>query len=81
VLMLPETPARSALQMAERVRAHIASHRFNGGVGADIYLTASFGVASFPEHATEAEKLIELADSAMYEAKQRKKNNVRLTAS
>jgi diguanylate cyclase (GGDEF)-like protein len=81
VLMLPETPARSAVQMAERVRTHIASHRFNGGVGADIYLTASFGVASFPEHATEAEKLIELADAAMYEAKQRKKNNVRLTAS
>ncbi|HKP86768.1 MAG TPA: GGDEF domain-containing protein [Blastocatellia bacterium] len=81
VLMLPETPARSALQMAERVRTHIATHRFNGGVGADIYLTASFGVASFPEHATEAEKLIELADAAMYEAKQRKKNNVRLTAS
>ena len=81
VLMLPETPARSALQMAERVRAHIASHRFTGGVSADIYLTASFGVASFPEHATEAEKLIELSDAAMYEAKQRKKNNVRLAAS
>lgn len=81
VLMLPETPARSALQMAERVRTQIAAHRFTGGVSADIYLTASFGVASFPEHATEAEKLIELADAAMYEAKQRKKNNVRLAAS
>jgi diguanylate cyclase (GGDEF)-like protein len=81
VLMLPETPARRALQMAERVRSQIASHRFNGGVGADIYLTASFGVASFPEHATEAEKLIELADAAMYEAKQRNKNNVRIAAS
>ena len=81
VLMLPETPARRAVQMAERVRSQIASHRFNGGVGADIYLTASFGVASFPEHATEAEKLIELADAAMYEAKQRNKNNVRIAAS
>lgn len=81
VLMLPETPARSALQMAERVRTQIAAHRFTGGVSADIYLTASFGVASFPEHATEAEKLIELSDAAMYEAKQRKKNNVRLAAS
>jgi diguanylate cyclase len=67
--------------MAERVRSHIASARFTGGVGADIYLTASFGVASFPEHATEAERLIELADAAMYEAKQRRKNNVRLAAS
>ena len=81
VLMLPETPAKRALQMAERVRQRIAGHRFKGGVGADIYLTASFGVASFPEHATQAEKLIELADAAMYEAKQRNKNNVRLAAS
>jgi diguanylate cyclase (GGDEF)-like protein len=81
VLMLPETPAKRALQMAERVRQRIAAHRFKGGVGADIYLTASFGVASFPEHATQSEKLIELADAAMYEAKQRDKNNVRLAAS
>jgi diguanylate cyclase (GGDEF)-like protein len=81
VLMLPETSAKRALQMAERVRQRIAGHRFKGGVGADIYLTASFGVASFPEHATQAEKLIELADAAMYEAKQRDKNNVRLAAS
>ena len=61
VLMLPETPAERALQVAERVRSQIAGHRFTGGVGAEIYLTASFGVASFPEHAAEAEKLIELA--------------------
>lgn len=81
VIMLPETSARRAVQMAERVRSQIASHRFDGGVGADIYLTASFGVASFPEHATESEKLIELADAAMYEAKQRNKNNVRLANS
>lgn len=80
VLMLPETGAKAALQMAERVRTHISSHRFSGGVGASIHLTASFGVASFPEHAAEVEKLIELADAAMYEAKERNKNNVRLAA-
>jgi diguanylate cyclase (GGDEF)-like protein len=80
VLMLPETGAKAALQMAERVRTHISSHRFSGGVGASIHLTASFGVASFPEHGGEAEKLIELADAAMYEAKERNKNNVRLAA-
>ncbi|HSF25439.1 MAG TPA: sensor domain-containing diguanylate cyclase [Blastocatellia bacterium] len=80
VLMLPETGAKAALQMAERVRAHINSYRFSGGIGATIHLTASFGVASFPEHAAEVEKLIELADSAMYEAKEQNKNNVRLAA-
>jgi diguanylate cyclase (GGDEF)-like protein len=81
VLMLPETNARRAVQMAERVRTRIANHRFTGGVGADIRLTASFGVASFPDHATEAESLIELADAAMYEAKQHSKNTVRTAAS
>ncbi|MFY9571489.1 MAG: GGDEF domain-containing protein, partial [Blastocatellia bacterium] len=81
VLMLPETTAKRALQMAERVRLRIVGHRFRGGVGAEIHLTASFGVASFPEHANHAEKLIELADAAMYEAKQRDKNNVKLAAS
>ena len=80
VIMLPETSAQQATQMAERVREEIAGHRFNGGVGADIYLTASFGVASFPEHATESEKLIELADAAMYEAKISRKNSVRVAA-
>ncbi len=78
VLMLPETPARQAIQVAERVRSQIEAHKFTGGIGADIHLTASFGIASFPDHATGAEKLIELADGAMYEAKQQDKNSVRL---
>lgn len=80
VLMLPETASPSAMQMAERVRARIAAHRFTGGVGAEIHLTASFGVASYPEHAMIAEKLIELADAAMYEAKQHKKDSVHVAA-
>jgi len=81
VIVLPETSARSALEVTERVRTQLADHRFDGGIGATIRLTASFGVASFPDHATEAEKLIELADAAMYEAKQRQKNTVRVAIS
>jgi diguanylate cyclase (GGDEF)-like protein len=81
IMMLPETPAKQALEAAERVRAQISNHRFSGGLGADISITASFGVASFPEHAGEAGKLIELADAAMYEAKQREKNSVRMATS
>lgn len=81
VIVLPETSARSALEVTERVRTQLANNRFDGGIGATIHLTASFGVASFPDHATEAEKLIELADAAMYEAKQRQKNTVRVAIS
>lgn len=81
VIVLPETSARSALEVTERVRTQLANNRFDGGIGATIHLTASFGVASFPDHATEAERLIELADAAMYEAKQRQKNTVRVAIS
>lgn len=78
VLMLPESASPSAMQMAERVRAQIAGHCFTGGVAAAIHLTASFGVASYPEHAQTAERLIELADAAMYEAKQGRKDSVQV---
>jgi diguanylate cyclase (GGDEF)-like protein len=81
VIVLPETSARSALEVTERVRTQLANNRFDGGIGATIHLTASFGVASFPDHASEAERLIELADAAMYEAKQRQKNTVRVAIS
>ncbi|MFL6214930.1 MAG: diguanylate cyclase [Blastocatellia bacterium] len=81
VMMLPESASASAMQMAERVRAQIAGNCFSGGVGAHIHLTASFGVASYPEHAQTAERLIELADAAMYEAKQRRKDSVQVATS
>ena len=58
-----------------------AARGLTGGVGAQIHLTASFGVASYPEHAMIAEKLIELADAAMYEAKQHTKDSVQVAAS
>jgi diguanylate cyclase (GGDEF)-like protein len=80
VIMMPETTASRAIEAAERVRARICGHRFHSSASPGISITASFGVASFPEHATGAEKLIELADAAMYEAKQRNKNNVRVAA-
>ncbi len=33
-------------------------------------LTASFGVATYPDHATDAEILLDLADRALYVAKE-----------
>ena len=78
--MLPETSAKRALQMAERVRLRIAAHRFKGGVGADIYLTAS-SVLRVSPNIRRPRSSSSSADAAMYEAKQRDKNNVKLAAS
>ena len=43
-----------------------------------LFVSASIGVALFPEHGTTAETLIKNADSAMYLAKETGKNNVEL---
>ena len=43
-----------------------------------LFVSASIGVALFPEHGTTAESLIKSADSAMYLAKETGKNSVEL---
>ncbi|HEX8283661.1 MAG TPA: GGDEF domain-containing protein [Pyrinomonadaceae bacterium] len=80
VVVLPETDLDMGLRVAERVRERIAAHAFNGGRGLRLRLTASFGVASFPEHAQSPQQLVARADAAMYEAKASRKNCVRHAA-
>jgi len=43
-------------------------------------ITASFGVASFPQHAQDHGEVIALADRALYEAKRRGRNQVRIAS-
>lgn len=80
VIILPETAAEQATRVAERVRARIAGHVFTGGRGLRLRLTASFGVASFPQHAQSPQQLLACADAAMYEAKAARKDCVRVAA-
>jgi len=77
VIVLPDTATELAGSVAERIREKIARHEFNGGRRLKLALTASFGVAAFPEHASSPQQLIATADSAMYEAKAAKKDCVR----
>jgi diguanylate cyclase (GGDEF)-like protein len=81
VIILPESGVEQALLVAERVREKIERHQFNGGRSLHLRLTASFGVAAFPQHAQSPQQLIARADSAMYEAKAANKNCIRLAAS
>jgi len=78
-IVLPETGAERAFITAERVRQRVAAHDFHGGSQHTFHLTASFGIASYPECPAElAADLLEKADLAMYEAKAAHKNNVKL---
>jgi len=76
LLILPDARLEDALQVAERTRAKIERHQFNGGRRLKISLTASLGVATFPQHALSPQQLIACADRAMYHAKAANKNCV-----
>ena len=78
LLVLPDARLEDAIQVAERTRAKIERQRFNGGRRLKISLTASLGVAAFPQHALSPQQLIACADRAMYHAKAANKNCVRV---
>jgi len=77
VIVLPDTATELAGAVAERIRQKIGRHRFTGGRRLELTLSASFGVAAFPQHASSPQQLIACADTAMYEAKAANKNCVR----
>lgn len=75
VLALVETPKRTALTVAERIRRTIAEHTFQNN---DVVLpvTISIGVGSFPDDADNREHVIACADQALYHAKESGRNRV-----
>lgn len=69
-LVLPNTDTVGAREAAERIRQAIRDHVFLGREGKFIRLTASIGVATYPDDAQSREELIEQADRAMYRGKE-----------
>jgi diguanylate cyclase (GGDEF)-like protein len=80
VIVLPDTGKDLAGVVAERIREKISQYSFTGGRRLKLSLTASFGLATFPIHASSPQQLIACADTAMYEAKAANKNCVRISA-
>ena len=75
-LILPETGTDSAARRAEDIRVAISGlHLIHAGrpLGR---ITASFGVALFPNHALDADDLLRVADVALYAAKGAGRNRV-----
>ncbi|MBM2839459.1 MAG: response regulator receiver modulated diguanylate cyclase [Deltaproteobacteria bacterium] len=75
-ILLIETPPTGAMIIADRIRASIEGRNFLSEEGMAIKLTATLGIASFPEHAMDKETLTLLADKAMYKGKAASRNVV-----
>jgi diguanylate cyclase (GGDEF)-like protein len=73
-VVLPDTALEGAEELALDLRRAIAQLDIRPPGGRPIRLTASIGVASFPECAPGREALIDTADRALYEAKRTGKN-------
>ena len=76
VIILPQADTEGALLVAERLRKRIAETDIPG-YGPT---TASFGLATFPAHASSRDLLVVAADRALYESKNSGRNRVSLPA-
>jgi len=74
-VLCEETDSRGAQLLAERVREELAGAELQTELG-PLRVTASLGVATFPDHASTAPDLFAQGDKALYEAKHRGRNRV-----
>jgi diguanylate cyclase (GGDEF)-like protein len=80
-VVLPETGPDGAMAVARRLRERIAKRQFLADEGLCLHLTASVGVATFPDIAASPENLMRAADQAMYRVKERGKDGIEVAAS
>ncbi|MEF9437710.1 MAG: sensor domain-containing diguanylate cyclase, partial [Candidatus Mariimomonas ferrooxydans] len=76
VIVLPQTFLKAGFHVAERLRKKVEKHVFLRHEGYSLGITASFGVASYPENAKSKEELFKIADETMYKGKFSTKNTV-----
>jgi len=75
VVMLPDTPVRGALEVAERIRHAIEQMPFTTEAGR-VPCTVSIGVSCYPEDGRSIDALLARADRGLYLAKDGGRNRV-----
>ena len=69
IVVLPGMSQAQALNKASEIRSRIKETIYVLDQGTTVLLRASFGVATFPHHATDANGLIAVADQALFAVK------------
>lgn len=75
-ILVINAPLQNALIAAERIRAAVANMQLTSFDGFEFSFTVSIGVAEQPKENYSEEHLINLADAALYQAKQSGRNCV-----
>jgi len=78
IILLPKTDRRGAAIAAEKLREVICNEVFDGATDSqpDGRITLSLGTSTYPEDTADTDLLLELADQALYRAKQTGRNRV-----
>ena len=76
VVVLPGYDKDQAVRMLEELRARMKATVYLTSAGLNVNLSASFGVATFPEDAEDREGLLALADRALFRIKQQEKGAI-----
>lgn len=81
VALLPNVDCEAALGVGERVRRRVEALAVAvDQIDHELRVTASVGVASYPQHGSELDELLRSADIALYAAKAAGRNVTRLAA-
>ena len=80
LMVLPGCPLQDAYQKAEAIREAIAQLRVSAVGAGQSRVTASIGIACYPQHGERLEELIRVADTALYRAKAAGRNRIVATS-
>ena len=76
IILMPRRSQAGALEVTRRLRRSLNQTAFLQDEGLEIKVTASYGIATLPEDAQDREKLLLIADRAMFGSKGRGKDRI-----
>ena len=76
IILMPHRSQPDALEITRRLRRSLNQSVFLQDEGLAVQLTASYGIASLPEDAHDREKLLLIADRAMFGSKGRGRDRI-----
>lgn len=76
IILMPHRTQSEALEITRRLRLTLNHTPFLQDEGLEVKITASYGIATVPEDARDREKLLLIADRAMFGSKDRGRNRI-----